>query len=124
MTLSTYLIGITLSTILCWIAWILTIINLDPNNAGNLGFLSFFISLFFAIVGTFTVIGFYLRLWFSKNEYYYENITISFRQAILISISIVGLLVLQALRVLNLFDGLLFVASIMLLEFYFLARRD
>ena len=84
----------------------------------------FFISLFFAIVGTFTIIGFYLRLWFTSNEYYYENITISFRQAILVSVVVVGLLGLQALRILNLFDGILFISSILLLEFYFLARRE
>lgn len=123
MTLTSYLLGISISTILCWIAWVLTIINLDPNSAGNLGFLSFFVSLFFAIIGTFTIIGFYLRLWFSKNEYYYENITISFRQAILLAVALTGLLILQALRLLNIFDGILFVLSIILLEFCFLARR-
>lgn len=124
MTLSSYLIGISISTVLCWIAWLLTLFNLDPRTAGALGFLSFFTSLFFALVGTITIIGFYFRLWFSKNEYYYENITISFRQAVLASLSVTGLLVLQALRLLNLFDGILLVLSIILLEFYFLARRS
>ena len=124
MTLSTYLIGISVSTLLCWTAWGLTIINVDPQTTGSWGIVSFFISLFFAIVGTFTIIGFYLRLWFTSNEYYYENITISFRQAILVSVVVVGLLGLQALRILNLFDGILFISSILLLEFYFLARRE
>ncbi len=123
MTLKSYLVGISISTALCWAAWALTIFNIDPANAGNLGLLSFFVSLFFAIVGTLTIGGFYLRLWFSKNEYYFENINISFRQAILAAFSIVGLLILQALRILNLFDGILFVLSIILLEAYFLARR-
>jgi len=123
MTLKSYLIGISISTALCWTAWVLTIFNIDPKGAGSLGFLSFFVSLFFAIVGTFTIAGFYLRLWSSKNEYYFENINISFRQAILVAFSLVGLLVLQALRILNLFDGVLFVLSIILLEAYFLARR-
>lgn len=123
MTLGTYLIGISVSTVLCWAAWVLTLFNLDPSNAGTWGFLSFFTSLLFALIGTLTIIGFYLRIWFSQNEYYYENITISFRQAILASISIMGLLVLQALKILNIFDGVLFVLSIILLESYFLARR-
>lgn len=124
MTLSTYLIGISVSTFLCWVAWVLTIINVDPIATGNWGMLSFFVSIFFAAIGTFTVIGFYIRLWFSSNEYYYENITISFRQGILLSFVIVGLLGLQSLRILNIFDGVLFVTSILLLEFYFLARRN
>lgn len=124
MTLSSYLLGIGISTILCWVAWLLTLFNLDPHTAGTVGFLSFFTSLFFALVGTLTIIGFYIRLISTKNEYYYENITISFRQAILASISISGLLVLQATRLLNLFDGILFVLSIILLEAYFLARRS
>ncbi len=123
MTLSSYLLGIGISTILCWVAWLLTLFNLDPRTAGTVGFLSFFTSLFFALVGTLTIAGFYLRLLSTKNEYYYENITISFRQAILASISISGLLILQALRLLHLFVGILFVLSIILLEAYFLARR-
>lgn len=122
MTLGTYLFGISISTVLCWVAWILTLFNLDPKTAGTVGFLSFFTSLFFALIGTLTIAGFYIRLLASKNEYYYENITISFRQAILASIMVVGLLVLQALRLLNFFDGTLFVLAIILLEAYFLAR--
>ncbi|OIP23501.1 hypothetical protein COX95_01380 [bacterium CG_4_10_14_0_2_um_filter_33_32] len=124
MTLSSYLIGIGISTILCWVAWILTLLNIDPYNAGNIGLISFFMSLFFALIGTLTIVGFYLRIWFSKNEQYYENITVSFRQAILISIAVLGLLGLQSLKILNIFDGILFVLSIILLESYFLARRS
>ena len=122
MTLSSYLIGIGISTILCWVAWILTLLNIHPYNAGNIGLISFFMSLFFALIGTLTIVGFYLRIWFSKNEQYYENITVSFRQAILISIAVLGLLGLQSLKILNIFDGILFVLSIILLESYFLAR--
>ncbi len=124
MTLSAYIIGIAISTALCWLAWVLTLLNLDPKNTGAWGLVSFFGSLFFALVGSLTIIGFYLRLWFSSNEYYYENITVSFRQALLVTFAFVGLLGLQALKILNIFDGILFVISILLLEFYFLARKE
>lgn len=124
MNLSTYLTGIGISTTLCWIAWALTLINVDPYTSGMWGILSFFISLFFAMVGTLSFIGFYIRLWFTSNEYYYENITISFRQAILASLCLVGILGLQALKIFNLFNGILMVLSVVLLEFYFLARRS
>lgn len=124
MTLSSYLIGISISTILCWIAWFLTLNNIDPLATNSLGYLSFFVSLFFALLGSFTIIGFYLRLWFSKNEHYYENIGVSFRQAILLSVCVLGLLILQSLGLLNIFDGILLVLCIILLEGYFLARRN
>lgn len=123
MTLSSYLIGISISTALCWVAWILTLVNVDPVLTGTWGIVSFFVSLLFALIGTITIVGFYLRLWLSSNEYYYENITISFRQAALISFCVVGILGLQALRILSIFNGVLFVLSILMLEFYFLARR-
>ena len=123
MNLSTYLTGIGLSTVLCWIAFTLTLLNVDPKSGGVWTILSFFASLFFALAGTIALLGFVLRRWLSKNEAYYENITISFRQGILASISVIGVLLMQALRILNIFDGILFVLSIILLEFYFLARR-
>jgi len=124
MNLSTYLAGIGISTILCWLAWILTVMNIDPYTGGTWGVLSFFVSLFFALVGTLSFVGFYIRLWFTSNELYYENITISFRQAILASLCVIGILGLQALSIFNIFNGILLVLSIILLEFYFLARRS
>ncbi len=123
MSLRTYLIGVFIGTILCWGAFVLTILNIDPTDSGTLGLASFFSSLFFALTGTFGLIGFFARIWLSGNEIIYENIGISFRQGVLFSLCIVGLLALQAIRMLTWWNGILLVLIIIMLEFYFMAKR-
>lgn len=122
MTLRSYLLGMFLSTIVCWLAFGLILYYVNPYNSGALGLIAFYISLFFASIGTLTLIGFYLRVWFSKNEILFAHVNPSFRQAILLSIILVGSLVLQAFRLLTWWDGSLFVISIVLVEFYFISR--
>lgn len=111
-----------LSTIVCWIAFGLILFYVNPYNTNALGLVAFYVSLFFASVGTLTLVGFYLRVWFSKNEILFAHVNPSFRQAILLSIILVGSLVLQSFKMLTWWDGALFVLCIVLIEFYFLSR--
>ncbi len=124
MSLRTYLLGIFISTILCWVAFILIVTNTNPVDSGRIAIFSFFGSLFFGLIGLFTLIGYYLRVWFSKNETIYANIGVAFRQAILFSLCFIILLVLQSIRLLTWWNGLLLVLVIISLEFYFLAKKE
>lgn len=119
MSLRTYLFGIFVATILCWGAFLLTLFNTNPHIAGGIAVVSLLLSLFFALLGTFTLLGFYSRIFFSKNELLYTNIGISFRQGILFSFIIVGLLLLSHFQFLNFWTALLFILAISSLEFYF-----
>lgn len=122
MTLRSYLAGMMASTIFCWLAWGLVLYYVNPQEANLIGFLSFYLSLFFASVGTLTLIGFYLRVWFSKNEVLFSHVNPAFRQAILLSIILIVSLILQSFRILTWWDGGLLIASVALLEFYFMSR--
>ena len=122
MTIKTYLLGIGASTILCWIAFFLVFINIDPYKATNSGFISFFVSLFFALLGSLMIFFFYTRMKFGVRGIVFSNLIIAFRHALLLSIIIIALLGFQALRVLTLWDGVLFALSILLIEAYFRAR--
>lgn len=122
MTLKKYLLAIAISTVLCFVAFILVAIYIDPFNTGFVGFLSFYASLFFSVVGAFTLIGFYGRIWSSGNEVVYAHVAPSFRQAIFLAIIIIGSLILQSFRLLTWWDAILFVLSIVLLEFFFMSR--
>lgn len=122
MTLRRYLIGMLISTLTCWTAWVVVLIYIDPEKSGFIGFLSFYISLFFALVGTLSLAGFYLRRWLSRNEILFAHITPSFRQGVLLSVCFIGCLILQSFRILTWWDGILFVTAIALLEFYFMSR--
>lgn len=122
MTLKKYLIGMMISTVFCWISWGMILYYVDPGTTGVVGLGAFYVSLFFALVGLLTLVGFYMRVWFSKNEILFAHVGPSFRQAILLSLILTGSLFLQSFRLLTWWDGALFIASVALLEFYFLSR--
>jgi hypothetical protein len=103
-------------------AWFLVIYYIDPVEAGGMGLGLFFATLFFTLVGIFTVIGFSLRKYFLNNELLFTLIGLSFRQAVWISLIIVGLLIMQGARILNWWDAALLIVSVSLLEAYFLTE--
>ena len=122
MTIRSYIIGMAVSTLLCFGAWILVLINIDPFTANFAGLVLFYLRLFCALIGTFTLIGFYSRVWFSKNEVIFSHVGPAFRQGALLALILVGCLALQSFRILDLWSGGLFVASVVLLEFFFMTR--
>ena len=117
--LRNYLLGIFIASVLCWIALGLIIFNIDPNSSGRGIILLFFISLFIGLAGVFALVGFFLRLWLSKNEVIYSHLSPSIRQGILISSCVVVLSALQALRLVNIWTAGLLVLAILSLEFFF-----
>ncbi len=123
-----YLAIIGAAGVVSWIAWIVVLSRIDPkpglNSVNGLGLGLFYLSLFFALACTFAVIGFYLRLWLNKNEIFYQHILISFRQGALLSTIAIGCLTFQLLRVLTWWSGLLLIATVTMVEFYFMARQE
>ncbi|MBU2025521.1 MAG: hypothetical protein ABIC19_02045 [Patescibacteria group bacterium] len=122
MTLKTYL-GLMLgATVMAAVAWALVIYYIDPFKAGWVGLILFYTTLFFMLVGIFTVLGFRLRQRFLNNELLYVLIGLSFRQAVWVSIICVGLLLMQGAGILTWWDALLLVVAIIFLEAYFLSE--
>jgi hypothetical protein len=122
MSLKGYLNILFLVTLLSIVAFVMVLIYVDPDTTGTIGFFLFYTTLFFSLVGIFTIIGFRLRQIFLNNELLYSLIGLSFRQSIWLSLIIVGLLFMQGLSILSLWIGIFYVISIFLLEVYFLAE--
>lgn len=123
MTLRNCLIGLIISAILCFTAWILILLNIDPAISNWQGFLLFYLSLFFALVSLLTLVGFFIRNKFLSNKPTFAQIGISFRHSIFFSIIIIGTLILQGMKMLNWQNALLLVAGIVILEFYFMNQE-
>lgn len=119
-----YLAIIGMASVVSWAAWIVVLFKLDPFESAGLALALFFLSLFFALVTTFTIAGFYFRVWLNRNEIYYNHIHIAFRQGLLLTIIALGCLLFQLLGVLTWWSGLLFIGAVTLFEFYFMARED
>jgi len=124
MTLKSYLWGIRLSVIITLAALILVLRQIDPEKSGIIGQLFFYVSVFLFSAALLVLFFTWLRRKFSRDdEDVFAYLGMSFRQGVLMSLLIVGLLILQQYRVLVWWDGLLSAAGIFLIELYFLTRK-
>lgn len=115
MTLKQYLIIMLFGASLCWVAWALVILNVDPTQSDSVGFLFFYSSLFCALVGTFSVMTFLCRWFFSKSdEPIFRFVKKSFRDGFLISLFITLVLYLQAQNYLRLWNLAVLAGAILL----------
>lgn len=105
MTLRQYLFLMLLGSILCWIAWGLVLINIDPFEGNQAGFLFFYTTLFCSLVGTISVMIFFLYHRFSRVEMpLYRYVQKSFRDGVIGAAAICGVLFLQAQSLLSLWN--------------------
>lgn len=123
MTHHRYLAIIGVAGVVSWIAWVVVMNKLDPMQSPGLALGLFYVSMFFALACTFTVVGFYFRVWLNKNEVFYNHIHIAFRQGLLLTVIALGCLTFQLLGVLTWWSGLLLIGVVTLVEFYFAARE-
>lgn len=119
---STFLIGILIATFFGWASWLVVIYKLSPFSQPVLSLSLFYSSLFIALVGTFTLILYFLRVWANKKEVFNVHLNTSLRQGMLLGAMIVIGLGFQRLRVLTWWDGILLLAIVLLIEFYFNSR--
>ena len=117
-----YILILGVAALISWLAFYLVVNKLDPFASTGLALALFFVSLFFALTSTFSVIGFYIRVWVNKNEIYYDHINVSLRQAILLTLITLGCLLFQLLGVLTWWSGLLLIAAVTMIEFYLVAK--
>lgn len=117
-----YILILGIAALISWLAFYLVVNKLDPFASTGLALALFFVSLFFALTSTFSVIGFYIRVWVNKNEIYYDHINVSLRQAILLTLITLGCLLFQLLGVLTWWSGLLLIAAVTMIEFYLVAK--
>lgn len=118
MSLKAVLWGLAISSTLCWIAWILTVANTNPDQGGQAAVLSFYLSLFAGLFGTVTLVGYAARRILTGNELKYTLIRTSFRQGFLTAALVAILLLLQSARLLSWWDVSLLVVTVVLLELY------
>ena len=123
MTIRQYSIFMILGTVLCWAAWALVLIYLDPTSAGWLGFGFFYGSLYLALLGTFSLIGMWLRLYLIKYDAVFRQISIAFRQAFFFSFLVIASLFLQSKGIFTWWNMLLLVAALTLIEFAIIALK-
>ena len=95
MSLRLYLFLMLIASLLSWAVWVFVLFNISPHGDNLIGLLSFYLSLFMAIVGTFSVVGFMIKRLVMKNdEVVFRHVRHTFRQGILLGMAIVLILFL------------------------------
>lgn len=122
MTLRRYLLTMLLTTLVCWAAFVTVLFRVDPFTAGTIGLLLFFVSLFFALWGTLSLLGFVLRFIILKNIVPFRYIGVSLRQSLWFAILIDLSLFLISQELLLWWMLVLLVLGLVILEGFFLAR--
>ena len=120
MSAAKFLLYGLVGTLLSWGTWIIVLIRIDPDSGGFVAKLLFFTSLWLALLGTATLVGFGGRFLFERQAMPYRQMTVAARQAFNISLTAMILLGLQTGRALSWWVGLLVVLIAAGVESFFL----
>lgn len=108
MNLRQYLAIMFFATLLGWAAWIFVVFNVDPFQDSTLGFFFFYLSLFFSLIGTLSLIAFLLTQIFPQPQVpMYRLVQKSFRIGLLLSGILIVLLFLQGKGILTKWNSIL-----------------
>ena len=117
-----YLLTIALTAAISWLAWGIVITKLDPYESTGLALGLFFLSLLFALIGSFTLLGFGLRRWVGKDELHEQHLGVSLRQGALLSLCTILCIAFLMVGVLKWWNGLLLVTIAVLIEMFITSR--
>ena len=124
MNLRQYLITMIFATTLCWVAWGFVVLNVDPFAANALSFVFFYVSFLLALIGTVSLVIFFVYRLFGSHEIpLFRYVQISFRQAFILSLSLIGLLYLQGRGLLNIWNALILITMFVLIISFTLSVR-
>ena len=124
MSLRQYLFLMSLGAVICWGAWLSVLNNLDPAQAGITGFIFFYSTLFLALTGTFSVLGFIVRkISVRKDLIVFQYVRDTFRQGLTTAAIIIIFIVLQQFRLLTWWNLLILLIIIIAVEGVILTNR-
>jgi len=123
MIFNRYVLFLTIALLVSVASLALVLMRLDPFVDGQLAITLFFVSLFFAISSLTSLVGYIIRVTLYRSELFLNHFNVSLRQGVVISIGIISLLGLQAIKTLTWWNGIMIVAICFMLELYFVAKE-
>lgn len=98
---------------------VLDTFNYNPYQSTNAMFINFFFSLFASIAGILAFVIYFMKIKFSKEKNINASFFPSIRQAVLVSVGFILLIVLRTLQILDWWVAGPMVIAIILLELFF-----
>lgn len=117
MHLRHYLLLMSLGTGICWASLVFIVLSTNPFLTSAFVIVFFYFSLFLAIVGTFSVVGFLVRRAIIKNDdIVFRHVKKTFRQSISIAFFILLTLFLLHVGFLRWWNGIILLLLFGLIE--------
>ncbi len=123
MTAVRFLVLGIIGTLVSWGTWIVVLTQINPESSRGVAPALFFSSLWLALAGTATVIGFLARHLFEREGVPYRQMAVAIRQAVNVSTLAVVVLALQAGGALNVWTGLLSLVMAVCIEAFYQAGQ-
>lgn len=123
MSLRSYLLVMTIATLIFWLALGLIVVNIDPTATTLSGIILFYILLLCAISGAGSIIGFIIRFYALKQELASQSVLIAFRQALLASVLVTSVLFLFSQKLFSWLNVGLLILALSALEFFLLSYQ-
>ncbi len=120
MTLKSYSWIMSSASLLTWLFWFASLWLIDPMKTNWIGLLIFYSSLFLSVMGTASLLGFYVRFIALKQAIAFRLVRDAFRQSFLFSFLIVASLILLSKDLFSWINVSLLVAGLSVLEFFLL----
>lgn len=123
MSFRAYLIVMTLATVAAWLSWLVVLVSIDPSRAGQLGFVFFYLTLSMALLGSLSIAGAGVRIWFRREVPASRHVAKSFRHGILLSGLLVGSLLMLGFGLFRWWTITLLMCFVTLMEMAFLTLQ-
>jgi hypothetical protein len=123
MSLKLILLGIGVTSASALALWLWILLSVNPLEATRFELALFYLTTAIWLIGFFTLSSFYIRLFRSRNEFYYGNLFVSLRQGALFSGFTTLALLLLAQRAVGWVEILLLFCAVVFFELYFSAKK-
>ncbi|MCK4968099.1 MAG: hypothetical protein KAS12_03505 [Candidatus Aenigmarchaeota archaeon] len=122
MTVKKYLHLTAIYTGICWLLWLIVILFIDPQRSGALSRIAFYLALASALVGSFSLFGFIIRIRFNKASIF-RQILISWRQSFWLAGIVIFSLLFKELHILGWFNFIFLSLFFVSIEIFFLIHN-
>lgn len=125
MNYASYLWFMGAGTLLAWGAWAAVIFQVNPDEAGILGIVLFYLTLAISLVGSFSIMGVAYRVHALKRTHVVSReVRIAFRHAVLLSAVAIASLILSTTSWLRWWTFLILIASVGIIEYIALLIQE
>jgi len=123
MTLKRYLIFLLSIVVVSWAAWSLILFMIDPFLTNWIGVALFYASLFLALLGTASLLGFIIRFVALKQKLAFRVVSDAFRQSFFFASFLLAILFLLSMGLFSWLNILFLISGLSVLEFFLISLR-